>query len=180
MKKSMVFIFTLLVMISMMALPAPVSAQTLQPRRPKPLNGGQQTQRFRAEDLPEGAQLDAKGRAFVSEDLGAASQFSVEAGSADMVSQATAHYGYTKSSTTYKWIDATSGTDLDTWPIYVNLPFTFKYFENYYTTVTVTGSGYLTFKDDPSVYDQSDIPDPNYPNNILQHLNYQLFHHYNN
>ena len=62
-------------------------------------------------------------------------------------------YGYTWRTIPYAWIDATGGTDLglgdkntpDTRS--ESLPFPVKYYEETYSTITISRYGYFTFKD---------------------------------
>lgn len=90
-------------------------------------------------------------------------------------------YGYTLTSTTYSWYDATSGTNTgidDTYDISaaITLPFAFPFYENSYTQLYITGAGFLTFTD----YDWFDyyfqIPEESDPNNLISVLTkYQYY-----
>lgn len=80
-------------------------------------------------------------------------------------------YGYTLSSTTYSWIDASSGTDTGINEYFdftgaITLPFSFPFYENSYSELHITGAGYLTFTDG-SVNSFSTIPDERDPNNFI-------------
>lgn len=83
-------------------------------------------------------------------------------------------YGYTLSSTTFSWIGANNGTDTgidDYWDITgaITLPFSFPFYENTYSTLYITGAGYLTFTDG-NVTRFDTIPDDNEPNNFISVL----------
>ena len=83
-------------------------------------------------------------------------------------------YGYTLTSTTYSWIDATGGTNTginDTWDITgaISLPWAFPFYENSYSQLYITGAGYVTFEEsyvDPYI----DIPEESEPNNLISVL----------
>ena len=82
-------------------------------------------------------------------------------------------FGYTwDDSVALSWIDATSGTDADLsgWGSYtgpVSIGFPFKYYENTYTELYITASGYVSF-DDEALWDvQGHIPEPSTPNNMI-------------
>lgn len=87
-------------------------------------------------------------------------------------------FGYTWDDTVpFNWVDATNGTDAGFHGDYyqndllpVNLPFTFKYYENVYTQVYLSPAGYLTFTDIGYVRGQSEIPYPEEPNNVIAPL----------
>jgi len=49
----------------------------------------------------------------------------------------------------------------------VPLPFSFKYYENTYTTAYVSYNGWLTFASGSGCYYPSSLPNPGYPNNIV-------------
>ena len=84
-------------------------------------------------------------------------------------------FGYTwDDSVPFHWIDATGGTDTglsgESWgkavgPI--SLPFSFKYYENTYTSLYIAASGYLGFTDEETWLAQSQIPLPSTPNNVI-------------
>jgi hypothetical protein len=83
-------------------------------------------------------------------------------------------YGYSFTEAPLSWIDATAGTDTGlsgsssgkkVGPI--ALPFSFKYYENTYTSVYIAASGYLAFTDSGSWISQSIIPSPTSPNNVV-------------
>lgn len=73
------------------------------------------------------------------------------------------------------WVDATAGTDLgfsgnvSVLSDPIPLPFSFKYYENTYSQVYVSSAGYLTFTDS-WVNNQSAIPSPGEPNNVIAPL----------
>lgn len=86
-------------------------------------------------------------------------------------------YGYTWSDQfSVAWISAADGIDtgMQGWgdqqvgPI--ALPFPFKYYENVYYGLWISGSGYLSFSELPYVEDQSRIPSMENPNNIIAPL----------
>ena len=84
-------------------------------------------------------------------------------------------FGYTwDDSVTYNWIDATTGTDTGMSGSSSNqragpftLPFTFRFYENTYSTVYIAASGFLAFTDEGTWPSQSRIPDPARPNNVV-------------
>ena len=108
--------------------------------------------------MPEGAQSMSPNHAVVPLAVGGPDDF-----------------GYTwDDSVALNWIDATGGTDTglsgDGWnnatgPI--SLPFSFKYYENTYSQVYITATGYLGFTDYGYWDDQSEIPNSNQPNNVI-------------
>ncbi len=79
-------------------------------------------------------------------------------------------YGYTLTSTTYSWIDATDGTNTGLTrsrdQAVVSLPWDFPFYENSYTEVYIVGPGYLTFSNQ-NIVSQSQMPNPAKPNNII-------------
>ena len=81
-------------------------------------------------------------------------------------------YGYTLSQTTYNWIDASSGADTGINNSYdftsaISLPFAFPFYENTYSQVYITGSGYITFENYGWSYASGEIPNTSAPNNII-------------
>jgi hypothetical protein len=72
---------------------------------------------------------------------------------------------------TLAWIDATSGADTGMsgygeQAVGVSMPFSFKYYENSYSSVYIVGAGYLSFS--PATWDdQESIPAPESPNNVI-------------
>jgi len=89
-------------------------------------------------------------------------------------------YGYTLTSTTYSWIDATGGTNTginDTWNITnaISLPWAFPFYENSYSQLYITGAGYVTFEES-WVNDYFDIPEESEPNNLISVLS--KYHYY--
>ena len=84
-------------------------------------------------------------------------------------------FGYTwDDSVVLSWIDTTSGTDTGltgdgydnaTGPI--SLPFSFKYYENIYSSLYIAASGYLAFTHASYWDSQSEIPSPSEPNNVI-------------
>ncbi len=84
-------------------------------------------------------------------------------------------YGYTwNDAVALSWIDATGGTDTGmsgssygqkVGPI--PLPFSFKYYENTYTSLYIAASGYLGFTDYGTWPAQSQIPSTSQPNNVI-------------
>lgn len=84
-------------------------------------------------------------------------------------------FGYTwDDSVALNWIDATNGTDTGmsgsssnqaVGPI--SLPFSFKYYENTYTSLYIAASGYLAFTEADYWTWQSHIPSPGTPNNVV-------------
>jgi len=79
-------------------------------------------------------------------------------------------YGYTLTSTTYSWVNATDGTNTgitNRWDqVVVSLPWNFPFYENSYSEVYIVGPGYLTFSDQ-NIDTQSQMPHPNQPNNVI-------------
>ena len=95
---------------------------------------------------------------------------------ASIIPQATSgpdDFGYTwDDSVALNWIDATSGTDagLSGWGDYtgpIPIGFPFKYYENVYTELYITGSGYISFDDEDLWDSQGRIPNPSAPNNVI-------------
>lgn len=90
-------------------------------------------------------------------------------------------YGYTLSSTSYSWIDATGGTNTginsyDDITAAITLPFAFPFYENSYSQLYITGAGYVTFDDLGWVGYGDDIPDESEPNNFISVLSkYQYY-----
>lgn len=81
-------------------------------------------------------------------------------------------YGYTLSSTTYSWVDASSGTNtgIDNYSdisAAITLPFAFPFYENSYSELYITGAGFLTFNDYDWFNYFSFIPDESEPNNFI-------------
>ena len=90
-------------------------------------------------------------------------------------------YGYTLTSTTYSWIDATSGTNTGLGGNYaitdaISLPFSFPFYENSYNQLYITGSGSLTFNDYDWFDYYFDIPSESEPNNLISVLS--KYHYY--
>ncbi len=90
-------------------------------------------------------------------------------------------FGYTWDDTVpLNWIDATSGTDTGmsgssdgkkVGPI--ALPFSFKYYENTYTSLYIAASGYLAFTDEGAWFSQFRVPSSDRPNNVVvPYVNY--------
>jgi hypothetical protein len=137
--------------------------QSGQPVRPEnneiqALNGTIYDPEMGAWDLPEGVSLKAS-KAPLSP---------VNTGGPD-------EYGYTwDDSVALSWVNATSGTRLGftgsssgqyTGPI--SLPFTFRYYENSYTSLYIAASGYIGFTNGTYWPWQPHIPSPEEPNNIV-------------
>jgi len=82
-------------------------------------------------------------------------------------------FGYTwDDSVTLNWIDATRGTDagLSGWGDYtgpISIGFPLKYYENTYTELYITGSGYISFNDEDLWDAQNRIPNPSTPNDVI-------------
>jgi uncharacterized repeat protein (TIGR01451 family) len=83
-------------------------------------------------------------------------------------------YGYTwNDSVAFSWIDAVAGgTDTGmsgyaaaTGPI--ALPFSFKYYENIYTSLYIAAPGYVSFDNSDYWSTQDEIPAPSTPNNVI-------------
>ncbi|GEM_PF-3850746 len=82
-------------------------------------------------------------------------------------------YGYTwDDSLTPSWIDTSAGTNtgLSDWggvtgPI--SLPFTFRYYDNEYTSLYITSFGYIALEDSPYWWDQDYLPYPDQPNTVI-------------
>ena len=75
--------------------------------------------------------------------------------------------------TGYAWQDASAGGKKlalavdDGW-VAVNLPFSFEYYDNSYTSVRVSSNGYLVFGgDSASAYENVGFPNPGTPNNVV-------------
>lgn len=79
-------------------------------------------------------------------------------------------YGYTLTSTTYSWLDATDGTNTGLTSIYdqavVSLPWDFPFYENSYSEIYIVGPGYLTFSNQ-NIDSQSQMPNISQPNNVI-------------
>ncbi len=90
-------------------------------------------------------------------------------------------YGYTLTSTTYSWIDATGGTKTginDTWDITdaISLPWAFPFYENSYSQLYITGAGFVTFDEVDWFYPDFEIPEETEPNNLISVLSkYQYY-----
>ena len=84
-------------------------------------------------------------------------------------------FGYTwDDSTPLSWIDTASGDDTgltgsgqNNATEQISLPFSFKYYENTYTSLYISAAGYLSFTDNGNWPNQSAIPSPNVPNNVI-------------
>ncbi len=84
-------------------------------------------------------------------------------------------FGYTRNDKEpISWIDVSGGTNSgltgDSWNNAtgaIALPFSFKYYENSYTQLYISGSGYLSFTDVGFWPSQRSIPDPAEPNNVI-------------
>lgn len=89
-------------------------------------------------------------------------------------------YGYTLTSTTYAWIDASGGTNTginDTYDMTdaISLPWAFPFYENSYSQLYITGAGYVTFEESWVNY-FFDIPEESEPNNLISVLTkYQFY-----
>ena len=90
-------------------------------------------------------------------------------------------FGYTLTSASYSWIDATGGTNTginsyDDITAAITLPFAFPFYENSYSQLYITGAGYVTFDDLGWVGYGDDIPDESEPNNFISVLSrYQYY-----
>jgi len=90
-------------------------------------------------------------------------------------------FGYTLTSASYSWIDATGGTNTginsyDDITAAISLPFAFPFYENSYSQLYITGAGYVTFDDLGWVGYGDDIPDESEPNNFISVLSrYQYY-----
>ncbi|MCD4655103.1 right-handed parallel beta-helix repeat-containing protein [bacterium] len=73
--------------------------------------------------------------------------------------------------TSFSWIDATSGTDLniteDNGFAAVSLPFNFDFYGNTYNSVNVSANGYLTFGSDAQEFENDYMPRDTEPNNVI-------------
>ena len=84
-------------------------------------------------------------------------------------------FGYTwDDSVAFNWIDATSGTDTGMSGLShdqkvgpIPLPFSFKFYENTYTSLYIAASGYLGFTDYGFWPSQGWIPSTSTPNNVI-------------
>ncbi len=82
-------------------------------------------------------------------------------------------YGYTWASVPVTWIDATGGTNtgLSGSSPYVTgaipLPFSFKYYDNIYSSVYITSYGYLSVQNNSTWLNQGHIPNTSSPNNVI-------------
>lgn len=91
-------------------------------------------------------------------------------------------FGYTwNDSVAYGWIDATSGgTEAGISDRYnivgpISIPFDFKFYENTYSEIYITGAGYLTFQNsDVNPYFQ--IPSTTEPNNLIAPLSSRWYY----
>lgn len=89
-------------------------------------------------------------------------------------------FGYTLTDIIYSWKEASSGTNAGLDGTYditeaITLPFNFPFYENTYSQLYITGSGYMTFTDQwPEYY--FEIPDESSPNNLISPLTkYQYY-----
>lgn len=87
-------------------------------------------------------------------------------------------YGYTLTSTSYSWIDASGGTNTGITDTYgktaaISLPWAFPFYGNSYSQLYITGAGYATFDDD-NVESYFTIPDESTPNNLISVLSMYL------
>jgi hypothetical protein len=112
------------------------------------------------------------GRLFGTKDARPASS---ETGTMPLATGGPDDYGYRwDDSVTPSWIDATSGTDTgmsgdsyDQAAGPISLPFSFKYYENTYSSLYVAAAGYLAFSSSYYWDDQDYVPSPAMPNNIV-------------
>ena len=166
-------ILALLVCLALTVPFAPVhgATQNLQPENPRwsagPVPG----------EEPAGPRQSPEGLWYMPEGALAPAAVSTSApratGGAD-------DYGYTwDDSVALDWIDATAGihTGLSGEQDYmgpVPIGFDFKYYENTYSELYITSSGYVSF-DNQDLWDgQSDIPSPSSPNDVIApHWAYQ-------
>lgn len=85
------------------------------------------------------------------------------------------NFGYIwDDSVSLNWIDATVGVDTGMSGSsfgqavgLIPLPFTFNYYENFYSHLYIAASGYIGFSTDTSWQSQPTVPDPATPNNII-------------
>ena len=83
------------------------------------------------------------------------------------------NYGYYwDDSLLYSWVETSGGTDTgmsgyDDGVGRITLPFSFQYYENAYSQVYISSSGYLTFADPGYWNEQSGIPNSADPNNVI-------------
>ena len=121
---------------------------------------------------PAGAQQGPDGTWFMPE---GASTMAPDHAVVPLASGGPDDFGYTWDDTVaFSWIDATTGTDTGmsgssygqkVGPI--SPPFSFKFYENTYTSLYIAASGYLGFTDYSSWPWQSQIPSPSTPNNVI-------------
>ena len=103
----------------------------------------------------------------------AGSRSDLAAAAAPQASGGPDDFGYTWTDTEpLNWIDASGGTDTginnsteSAGPIDIGFPF--KFYENVRSQVYVSRSGFLAFSDDGLGNDQSPIPDPSSPNEVI-------------
>ena len=83
-------------------------------------------------------------------------------------------FGYTwDDSVALSWIDTSSGANTGLTgngqnnATQVPLPFTFKYYENSYTSLYISAAGYLSFTDNGNWPNSGSIPSPSVPNNVI-------------
>ena len=90
-------------------------------------------------------------------------------------------FGYTLTSASYSWIDATGGTNTginsyDDITAAISLPFAFPFYENSYSQLYITGAGYITFNEVNWVNNYFEIPEEEEPNNLISVLTkYQVY-----
>jgi hypothetical protein len=166
MQHKWIFLFTGLIIFSLILSPVGMAnAQGSTPPTPPAGGGG---------GKPGGPQRLPNGLWIMPE--GAQNQLQVGKQDATLLSTGGPdNFGYTWADTgTFSWVDTTSGTDTgmsgdsDGQGIGpVALPFSFKYYQNTYSSLYIAASGYLSFTDNGDWDSQDEIPNPSSPNNVI-------------
>lgn len=148
-----------------------VSDQPLEPGQPpeagRPMEPGRTVAARAGMTSPEGAILTPEGQWMMPADAVGPERAAPTAGGPD-------EYGYTWNTVGMSWIEASGGTDTGmsgdsydqaTGPI--PLPFSFKFYENSYTSLYIAASGYVSFQDWFFWDTQQNAPEPFEPNDAV-------------
>ena len=165
MNRKLFFLFALLSILSLLLDQTPTLGQISQP--PEPPKHPYPFEEPYQPEYPFGAQTGPGGLLYMPErvlQIKPANQSPTATGGPD-------EYGYTwDDSVALNWIDGTTETGLSGSGDYVgpiSLGFSFNYYENIYTDLFITSSGYISF-DSQDLWDQqAPIPNPTTPNNVI-------------